>query len=122
MRHRVKSSTLGRTSAPLKAMLRNLLTSLVVHEKIVTTEKRAKVVAPLFDRLVTVVKGKDEMNAIRSLKKVLFTEDASRKMMNEIKTRFQSRSSGFTRILKIGFREGDNAPLVRLEILSDSPL
>jgi large subunit ribosomal protein L17 len=122
MRHRVKSSKLGRTSAPLKAMLRNLLTSLVVHEKIITTEKRAKAIAPLFDRLVTVIKGKDEMNAIRSLKKVLFTEEASRKMMGEMKSRFEKRSSGFTRALKIGFREGDNAPLVRLEILSDSPL
>ncbi len=120
MRHRVTGNRLGRTDAPRKALIRNLITSLILHEKIVTTESKAKAIAPLFERLVTTVKKKDQMNAIRDLKQVIFGEDAQRKMIEDIKNRFENRSSGFTRIRKIGFRDGDGAPEVRLEIFTES--
>ncbi|MEI7510555.1 MAG: 50S ribosomal protein L17 [Candidatus Peregrinibacteria bacterium] len=119
MRHRVKGHRLGRTDAPRKALIRNLVTSLILHEKIVTTEAKAKAIAPLFDRLVTTVKNKDSMNAIRDVKRMVFGEVAQRKMMDDIKPRFENRSSGYTRIRKIGFRDGDGAPEVRLEIFTE---
>lgn len=120
MRHRVKEHRLGRVAAPRKALLRNLVTSLVLHEKIVTTESKAKAAAPLFERLVTTVKTKDTMGAIRAVKEVLFGEEAQRKMVNEIKNRFEKRTSGYTRIRKIGFRDGDGSPEVRLEIFTEA--
>ena len=119
MRHRRKGVRLGRTSHKLKALLRSLVTSLILNEKMVTTQAKAKALVPLFDRLVVKTRKNSKMNAIRELKKVLFGENAQRKFMEEILPRLEGRPSGFTRAIKIGFRDGDNAPVVRIEILSN---
>ncbi len=118
MRHRRKGSRLGRTSHKLKALLRSLVTSLVLNEKMITTEAKARALVPLFDRLVIKSRNNTKMNAIREIKKVFYGEVAQRKFMEEIIPQLEGRSSGFTSALKIGFRNGDNAPIVRIQILS----
>lgn len=118
MRHRRKGARLGRTSHKLKALLRNLITSLVLNGQMVTTEAKAKALVPLFDRLVIKARKNSEMNAIREIKKVFYGEVAQRKFMEEVVPQLEGRPSGFTSALKIGFRNGDNAPVVRIQILS----
>ncbi len=120
MRHRRKGSRLGRTSHKLKALLRSLVTSLILNEKMVTTQSKAKALIPLFDRLVIKVRKNSEMNAIRELKKVIYGEAAQRKFMEVIVPQLEGRPSGFTKTIKIGFRVGDNAPAVRIEVLSNA--
>jgi|SRR6185295_1789099 len=117
MRHRVQSTRLNLKSAPLKAMVRALATSLVINGFIQTTEQKAKFVQPVVEKLMTIALQKEGREAIRSLKKVLFTEEASREMLGALKTRFAKRASGRTRIIPIGVRKGDAAPLVQLEFL-----
>ncbi len=119
MRHRRKGSRLGRTSHKLKALLRSLVTSLILNEKMVTTQSKAKALIPVFDRLVIKARKNSEMNAIRELKKIIYGEAAQRKFMQEIVPQLEGRPSGFTKTIKIGFRSGDNAPAVRIEILSN---
>lgn len=120
MRHRTKGSRLNRKSAPLKALLRNLVTSLVLNEKMITTESKAKALVPVFDRLVKKVRTNNAANAIREIKKVLFTEEAQRKFLSEIVPHLEGKQSGFTRQTKIGFRDGDNAPMVQIQIITPS--
>jgi len=119
MRHRQKGSRLGRTSNKLKALLRSLVTSFILNEKMVTTQAKAKALIPVFDRLVIKARKNSEMNAIRELKKVVYGEAAQKKFMKEILPKLEGRPSGFTRTIKIGYRAGDNAPAVRIEILSN---
>lgn len=118
MRHRVKSKRLNRKHAPLKALIRNLATSLVLHGKIQTTEQKAKMVRPVVEKIITTAKKKPEREAIRDIQKVLFQEEASRKMLTEMKTRYETKTSGFTRIIPIGIRKGDASALVQLELTS----
>lgn len=96
---------------------RNLVTSLVLYETIRTTRKRAKVIQPLIDRLVTIAKTKSPREAIRAINAVVTHENASRKLMEVLKGRYASRPSGFTRITPVGARQGDGAQLVDLELL-----
>ena len=117
MRHRQKGSRLNRKSAQKKALLRNLVTSLILNEKMVTTEAKAKALVPVFDRLVVKCKNYDEMNAIRALQEVVFGAKAQKKMLLEIVPRLADRNSGFTSAIKIGSRNGDNAPVVQIEII-----
>ena len=88
-------------------------------EKMVTTQAKAKAIIPVFDRLVIKARKNSEMNAIRELKKIVYGEAAQRKFMTEILPKLEGRPSGFTKTIKIGFRAGDNAPAVRIEILSN---
>jgi large subunit ribosomal protein L17 len=118
MRHRKKGSRLGRKSNQLKALLRSLVTSLILNDKMVTTQSKAKALVPLFDRLVVKARNNSEQNAIRELKKIIFGEQAQKKFLQEIVPSLEGRNSGFTKAIKIGFRNGDNAPVVRIEILS----
>ena len=122
MRHRVKKlPKLNRKRAALKALLRNLVTDLILYEHIDTTESKAKAVQPIVEKLITTVKKKkDEHEAIRALQKVLFRKEASIKMIKEVKPRYEKRESGFTRITKIGIRKGDAAPLARIELIHEA--
>jgi large subunit ribosomal protein L17 len=90
-----------------------------LNEKMVTTQAKAKAVIPVFDRLVIKARKNSEMNAIRELKKIVYGEAAQKKFMEEILPKLEGRPSGFTRTIKIGYRTGDNAPAVRIEILSN---
>lgn len=100
------------------AMLRNLATSVILHERIQTTDKRAVMTAPIVEKLITTSKTKDTLNAIREINRIVFDENASKKLLEVLKDRYADRSSGFTRITKLKNRAGDNAPMVMLELVS----
>ena len=109
MRHRKAGKKLGRTTAHRRAMFRNILTSLVLHERIVTTDVKAKQVKRLADKLVTLAKRGD-LHARRRAVTKLFSKDAVAKLFDNLGPRFRSRSGGYTRVIKVGYRLGDGAP------------
>ncbi len=99
-------------------MLRNLAVSILIHEKIVTTPRRAKAVSAFIDRLITIGKKKDTMNAIRQIEKLLQHENSSRKILEVLTKRYADRDSGFTTVHKLGYRKGDATEIVQLELLA----
>lgn len=117
---------LGRTSDQRKAMLRNLATSLIVSERIETTEARAKEVRSVVEKLITLGKKGDlasRRNAAKTLQNVeILNEDEStqtalQKLFGEIAERYTDRQGGYTRILKVGPRRGDGAESVIIELV-----
>ena len=115
-RHANIGSKLQRAAGPRKALIRGQLTSLTLHEAITTTLPKAKEVAPTFERLVTYAK-KGTLAGARSLRRSLLTENATQKMLQELLPAFESRQGGYTRIIKLENRLGDNAPMARLELV-----
>jgi large subunit ribosomal protein L17 len=118
MRHRNKKAILSRPADQRKALIRNLLTSFFEHGGLETTQAKAKALASAAEKLVTLVKRKDDMNAIRELKKVLFTESSSRKVIAYART--SQKKSGYTRIVKTRYRDGDAALMVKVELIQDA--
>lgn len=116
MIHRVKSTTLHRTAAHRKSLLRNLSDSIVMHEKIVTTLAKAKYVKPYIERLITHAKAGNTFNNIKYMKTKLLSDDAVRKILLELGPRFLERKGGYTRIIKLKNRVGDNSPSARIEL------
>lgn len=117
---------LGRTSDQRKAMLRDLATSLIVSERIETTEARAKEVRSVVEKLITLGKKGDlasRRNAAKTLRNVeILNEDEStqtalQKLFGEIDERYNERQGGYTRILKVGPRRGDGAESVIIELV-----
>ena len=98
-------------------MQRNILTSVLLYETVRTTKKRAEVVRPQVEKLITVAKTKSPQLAIREINRFVTHVNASRKLMEVFKSRYASRSSGFTRIVPLGARHGDGAKLVTLELV-----
>jgi large subunit ribosomal protein L17 len=117
-RHGYKGRKLQLEAGPRRALIRGQLTSLVLHEGITTTEAKAKEVAPRFERLVTYAK-KATLASKRQLAAELLTENATQKMLQELAPAFASRQGGYTRIIKLGNRRGDNAPMARLALVLD---
>lgn len=120
MRHKVRKHLKfnNKTYAHRNAMQRNLVTSLFLHKGITTTEKKAKSIIPMIDKLINAVNTKDEMNAIRYVMTYVFTETASKELFQHIAPKYKGKqSSGFTRITPIKYRDGDNAKLVSLELI-----
>ena len=116
MRHAKKGRKFGRVAGPRRALLRNLATSLVLAEKITTTQARAKEIRPLVERLVT----KGRQNTIlmrRELQKFVLTEAALLKILNDLSPRYKTRPGGYTRITKLSARKGDGAELARIEFV-----
>ena len=98
-------------------MQRNILTSVLLYESVRTTKKRALVVRPLVDKLITVAKTKVPHVAIRHINQYVSHKNASRKLMEVLKDRYKTRTSGFTRMIPLGARQGDGAQLVTLELV-----
>ncbi len=117
MRHQVKKLYLGLPRDQRGLLIGNLATSLVIHEKIKTTTAKAKALQPIMEKLINSAKKSDKKAAIREVGKVLQNELSSRKMIDDISKRYQDKSSGFTRIVKLGFRAGDAAPVVQIELV-----
>ena len=119
MRH-CKNKKAGVSKSHHKANVRNLVISLVLHEKIVTTQKKANFAASKFENVFSrVLKEKDAFGKKRILEKELGHKEAQKKVLKELVPKFQDKKGyGFTRVLKIGPRQGDNALLCRLEIKS----
>ncbi len=117
MRHRKSRLRLRQKPAYARSMLRNLVTSIFLYETVRTNKKRAQVVRPMVEKLITVAKTKTPHVAIREINRVVMDKNASRKLMEVLKPRYATRSSGYTRITALGSRIGDGAELVTLELM-----
>ncbi|MBI4215100.1 MAG: 50S ribosomal protein L17 [Parcubacteria group bacterium] len=116
MRHRKKGKILSRPSSARKALFRNLATQFVLHESLRMTETKAKVLKPIIEKCITISRAGD-LHARRQLLKFLYTENAVKKLLETIGPKYKERRGGYTRITKLGFRPGDGAPVVRLELV-----
>jgi len=116
MRHRVKGRKLGRQTGHRWALYRNQVTALLDHEKIITTEAKAKEIRGLAEKMITL--GKDGSLASRQ-RALAFVTDKKvvGKLFNEIAPTYTERTGGYTRLMKLGPRSGDNAPMVQIELV-----
>lgn len=146
MRHRNKGRKFGRTSSHRRAMFRNMVAALIVHEKIETTEAKAKELRGIVERIITkaarskgVGEALDTLSAEDRARQVYLRRligrflpryyndgqanfvDVMDKLFNVYGPRFKERPGGYTRITKLGNRRGDNSPISRIEILADNP-
>jgi large subunit ribosomal protein L17 len=118
MRHRIAGRKLNRPTAHRKAMLRNLVKDLLVHESIRTTEPKAKEARRSAERIITL--GKDgTLHARRQALRFLNDKSVTSKVFDDIAPRFVGRPGGYTRLLKLGLRVGDGAPMAQLELLPE---
>ena len=116
MRHRKIGRSFSRTWSHRKAMFRNLVTALLDHEQIVTTEAKAKELRRVADKMITLGK-RGSLHARRQAAAFLHGPLVLRKLFDELAARFQDRPGGYTRIIKLGPRRGDNAPLAMIELV-----
>jgi large subunit ribosomal protein L17 len=116
MRHLKQGRKLGRTTAHRKALLRNLATALLDHERIITTEPKAKELRRVADKLVTLGK-RGNLHARRQALQVVQSDAIVRKLFDEIAPRFAARQGGYTRILRLGYRPGDAAAMAVIELV-----
>lgn len=114
MRHLNRGRKLSRTSAHRKALFKNLVLSLIKHERIRTTDAKAKDLRHFADRMVTLGKRGD-LAARRRAYDFMQSHQAVKKLFDEIAPRFKDRNGGYTRVVKYGFRRGDAAPLSIIE-------
>ena len=117
MRHKSAGRKLNRTASHRKAMFANMAVSLIVHEQIVTTLPKAKEIRPIVEKLITLGKRGDlhaRRQAISQIKDV----DAVKKLFDVLASRYVDRNGGYTRIMKAGFRHGDNAPIAVIEFVA----
>ena len=116
MRHKFGYKKLNRTSEHRKALIKNMLNSLVKYEQITTTLPKAKVLKPQADKLITLGK-KDTLQNIRRIISKLQDEGSASKVRKTLSKRYENRKGGYTRIIKAGFRYGDNAPMAVVEFV-----
>lgn len=113
---------LGRTTATRMALLRNLATDLIVHERIETTEAKAKELRPVVEKMITLGKRGD-LNARRQAAAFLYNKETEednnviQKLFDDIATRYEDRQGGYTRVLKLGPRRGDGAKMAIIELV-----
>jgi large subunit ribosomal protein L17 len=116
MRHKMGYKKLNRTSEHRKALIKNMLNSLVKYEQITTTLPKAKVLKPQADKLITLGK-KNSLQNIRRIISKLQDEGSASKVRKTLSKRYENRNGGYTRIIKAGFRYGDNAPMAVVEFV-----
>ena len=116
MRHGMSNKKLNRTSEHRKALLKNMLNSLVKYEQIKTTLPKAKFLKPQADKLITLGK-KDTLQTTKILVSQLQDIKAANKVKKTLSKRYENRKGGYTRIIKAGFRYGDNAPMAVIEFV-----
>ena len=116
MRHGKKLRKLNRTSAHRQAMLRNMMNSLIEHEAIKTTLPKAKELRKVIEPMITLAKVDTVANKRLAFDR-LRDRDSVMKLFNDLGPRFATRPGGYTRILKMGFRVGDNAPMAYVELV-----
>ena len=120
MRHRKARYKLGMRTSHRVAMLRNMVTSLLEHESIVTTDTRAKALRSLADKMITLGKRGD-LHARRQALSVIRSKEVTHSLFNDIAPRFADRNGGYTRIIKKGFRPGDGASVSIIELVDKKP-
>ena len=118
MRHRAKNRQLSRTSSHRKALLSNMATSLFMHGRIVTTVAKAKELRPVAEKLITLARRGD-LHARRLVERRIKDKTVSTALFKEIGPRFAARPGGYTRIIRLGHREGDGAETARIELLAE---
>ena len=111
-----KGRRFGGSSAHQKAMMGNLVASLIAAEAIVTTEAKAKAMRPIAEKIITKAK-KGGLHNHRQIISYLRDEEIADKLMEDVGPRYSERPGGYTRILKVGPRKGDNAPMARIELV-----
>ena len=116
MRHLKAGRKLGRTSSHRKALLSNIATSLIEHKSIITTTPKAKEARRVVERLITFAK-KGDLASRRQVLKTVRDKDLVKELFEKIAPKYESRKGGYTRVIKIGFRKGDNAPLSIFELV-----
>jgi large subunit ribosomal protein L17 len=116
MRHQQAGRKLNRSSSHRKALFQNLANALIQHEQIQTTLPKAKSLRPVVEKLITLAR-KGTLHARRLLASRLRNEETAAKLFKELGPRFLNRPGGYTRIVKTGFRYGDNAPLAIIEFV-----
>ena len=116
MRHRKKTKTLDRNKESREAMLRNLATSIILYEKVKTTKAKAKAVKPVVEKMITLGK-KNTLATRRQALKFFYIENPVKKIFEELAPRYKDRTGGYTRITKLGFRQGDSAEMAQIELI-----
>ena len=116
MRHAFANKKLNRTSEHRKALLKNMLNSLIKYEQIKTTLPKAKFLKPQADKIITLGK-KDDLKTIKMLVSKLQDIKSANKVKKKLSKRYEKRNGGYTRIIKAGFRYGDNAPMAIIEFV-----
>jgi len=116
MRHKIAGRKLGRNPSHRRAMLRNLVTSLLEHERLVTTLPKAKEVRPLVEKMITLGK-RDTLHARRQVKAYLLSDEVAKKVFDTIAPRFSDRPGGYSRIIRYRNRVGDGAEEAIIELL-----
>ena len=120
MRHKLGYRKLNRTSEHRKALIKNMLNSLIKYEQIKTTLPKAKVLKPAADKIITLGKKNNLQNA-KLLVSKLQDKKSANKVKNTLSKRYVNRKGGYTRIIKAGFRYGDNAPVAIIEFVDRDP-
>ena len=116
MRHRVGGYKLKRDIGARNSLLKGLVTSVIEHERVVTTVPKAKAIKPLVDKMITLGK-RDTLHARRQAAAFLETPAAVKKLFDKLGTRFGTRKGGYTRIVRIGWRRGDGAEQCMIELV-----
>jgi len=116
MRHQKTTVKLSKKVGPRKALLRGLATSFVLNGRIETTQAKAKAVKPIVEKYITVSKVNNLVNR-RKLVRYFYSEKAINKLLNDLGPKYQERKGGYTRIIRLTNRRGDNAPKVLLELV-----
>ena len=106
MRHKNAGYKLGRDKSHRDALLRNLVTSVIERERVITTVTKAKAAKPLVDRMITLAR-EDSLHARRQAAQFLKTPESVQKLFDKLGTRFGQREGGYTRVVRLGFRKGD---------------
>jgi len=119
MRHRNAGRKLGRNASHRKALFRNMVTSLFEHERIQTTDAKAKEVRRVAEKLITLGKRGD-LHARRQVLSYVKSKAVAAKLFDDLGPRYAQRPGGYTRIVKLGFRRGDAAPVSVLELVQEA--
>ena len=121
MRHRLSGRKLNRTSSHRKAMFRNMAVALLKHEQIKTTLPKAKELRSIVDKIITLGKRGSLHTRRQALSRLNNDAAITEKLFGTIAERYADRSGGYTRVLKAGFRHGDNAPMAVIELIDRDP-
>ena len=116
MRHKRSGFKLKRDAGSRKALLKGLVTSVIEHERVVTTVTKAKAVRPLVEKMITLAK-RDTLHTRRQAAAFLETPAAVKKLFDKLGTRFGQRNGGYTRVVRLGWRKGDGAEQAMLELV-----
>ncbi|WP_054698564.1 50S ribosomal protein L17 [Geotalea toluenoxydans] len=119
MRHNNAGKRLGRTTSHRIAMYRNMVTSFLNHERITTTDAKAKGLRSIAEKMITLGK-KGDLNAMRQAASFIRDKKVVTKLFTTIAPRYAERAGGYTRIIKLGIRPGDNAPLSVIELVEET--